>query len=129
LELEASQQATKSATPILSLEGALVIFLAMVFCVCGSYPAYGFPIHPIIVGVISWLTPIAIEKHNEAAERLGYAPLLPPPPFGGPQSEWHKQETKRVTEDRLYREQKEKFYKEQEKVREIEKAEEKSRTA
>ncbi|NVK22676.1 MAG: hypothetical protein HWD86_09180 [Kangiellaceae bacterium] len=58
--------------------------------------------HPVIDGVIGYGVGKAIEKHQEAGERLGYPPLMPPVP-SGPTSDWHRQQLQEIERQRMER--------------------------
>lgn len=64
--------------------------------------------HPVIQVVTDYLVGKAIDKHNEAAERLGYSPFLPPPP-GHDLSEWHQRQIEHIDRERHYQERMERY--------------------
>ncbi len=58
--------------------------------------------HPVIDGVIGYGVGVAIEKHQEAGERLGYPPLMPPIP--GAVSPAHREMIERIEREKFLRE-------------------------
>ena len=58
--------------------------------------------HPVMDGVIGYGVGKAIEKHQEAGERLGYPPLMPPIP--GAVSPAHREMIERIERDKFLRE-------------------------
>ena len=58
--------------------------------------------HPVIDAIIGYGAGKAIEKHQEAGERLGYPPLMPPIP--GPVSPHHQKMIEQIERERFERE-------------------------
>lgn len=92
-----------------------LIIAGVMLCAHGASAAHA---NPVLNSVVQWIGGKGIDKHNEAAERLGYPPLLPPMP--GTVSSRHKEMIKHIERER--------FFREQEKVREFEEAERIGRT-
>jgi hypothetical protein len=58
--------------------------------------------HPVIDGIIGYGVGKAIERHQEAGERLGYPPLIPPTP--GTVSPRHREMIRDIERDKFKRE-------------------------